>query len=426
MDPSETFQPVMRSATRVGVVGLGKVGLALALVMRHHGGHSVIGWDNDLAMVGRAQTAPFDLHPEQMMRDLLADGPIPVAPDFETFVRHSDIIFICVPTPHPPGYDGTEQTSNKIPKDFDYAAVENVVQLLLQQFVQHPDDPKTVVLVSTVSPGTTRRLFSVFPAPHIAWAYQPVFISLGRVAYDLLCPDFVLVGTDRQEVHQDLEMLWRPIINSKPTLHTRVEEAEVGKLAINAAISQQITFNNHLAELCDRLGTADVDAVVNLLRLTPRLAQQSHPGLGDGGACRPRDLVTLDRVFLDNGFQYSIMAGTIKAREHHSQGLAYQIHNLAAESGLPIMIIGQSYKDGVPYQDGSPAVLLAGDLRRLGNDVVLADQVHPDSGPALLVLGLPRELNYIPTGSLVFDPWGVYGSHNGPPAGVAIDTPGRL
>lgn len=408
----------MRPATRVGVVGLGKVGLALALVMRHYGKHSVIGWDTSIAAVGRAQTHPYDLHPEQEMRELLEAGTIPLAPDLEAFVEHSDIIFICVQTPHSAIYDGTTPMTNRVPVDFDYGPARDAL-LALAPKIGQIGKPKTVVMVSTVSPGTTRELMQNMPAL-VSWAYQPVFISLGRVVQDLLTPDYILVGTNNNGVYERLCDLWTPITNTRPILGMIPESAELAKLALNATISMQICWVNQLAALSDVVG-ANVDDVVSLLNGTRRLRLHPTAGMGDGGACRPRDTIVLDRLCLDHHIMPSIPRLLTIQREEHSAWLAQMVARHQQGRDLPAIILGRAYRPDVPYEDGSPSLLLANDLRRIGIDAMVTDQV-PDY-PAVFVLAHSRFAGYtFPAGSIVIDPWG---ATQHAPINATATRPGR-
>ena len=100
-----------------------------------------------------------------------------------------EIVFIATPTPHEAGYDGREPSSHLEPRDFDYSAVIRVIK----ECNQWMNEDQTLVLISTVLPGTIRRQI----APHLTRAnlvYNPYLIAMGTVKADFLLPEMIIVG----------------------------------------------------------------------------------------------------------------------------------------------------------------------------------------------------------------------------------------
>lgn len=425
---------------RIGVIGLGKVGLPLALVMAAHGGHQVLGWDTDRAGAQDRMDRFGDtqLHPERELRELLApEGralTVPIVPDLRTLVENTDLFFIIVPTPHPDGYDGTNPLGHMLPPaDYDYTVLQAAVDALMGELIRR-GATKTVVIVSTVSPGTCRELFLGAPG-HVAWAYSPVFISLGQVVSDLLDPDYLLVGVDDgargDEAYRQLTAAWTPVLNHRPLIRTTVASAELGKMAVNAYLTTKITFMNAIATIADAVG-ADVDDVWDLVDGTAAAHSVPRAGLGEGGACRPRDLVTLEAISAGGGFQGTGMFGSlIVDRLLHTAWLAQRVADAAdSYQDLPLVLVGEAYKPGVPYTDGSPAVLLANMLRDGELTFTVWDpetgNTEPPIVPAIYVLLVAHEqvLRWaVPDGSVVLDPIGVVHADN--PEWRGFVRPGR-
>ena len=115
---------------KIGFIGLGKLGMPCAEAIAKKGFH-VTGYDI-----------------AQRTSDL-----IQIRNSIEDVCRDSDIVFVATPTPHEDGYDGREPTSNKEVKDFDYTSVKKV----LQGCNQCMGEAQSLVLISTVLPGTIRR-----------------------------------------------------------------------------------------------------------------------------------------------------------------------------------------------------------------------------------------------------------------------------
>ncbi len=144
----------------VGFIGVGKLGQACAEMVAEV--HYVVGYDVN------------PVEPENFaMVDTIADA-----------VKDKDIVFIAVPTPHDPQYDGKAPTSHLPNKDFDYSLVKKV----LAEVNTVATKKQLVVLISTVLPGTTRREF-VDLIPNARFVYNPYLIAMGTVKWDMVNPE---------------------------------------------------------------------------------------------------------------------------------------------------------------------------------------------------------------------------------------------
>jgi len=150
----------------IGFIGLGKLGLDCAEVFAEQ--HCVRGYD----ILPRSSTS------------------VQVCGIEETVIK-SDWIFIAVPTPHQPGYDGSAPSSHMPPCDFDHAAVLDAISMINK----YTDSGKRVVLISTVLPGTTRRHFVELLDSEHQFVYNPYLIAMGSVKWDMVNPEMVMIGT---------------------------------------------------------------------------------------------------------------------------------------------------------------------------------------------------------------------------------------
>ena len=105
-------------------------------------------------------------------------------------VQDRDIVFVATPTPHEDGYDGRTPTSHLPVKDFNYEAVTKV----LTKCNQYMTKDQTLVLVSTVLPGTIRREFAPLMT-NTKLLYNPYLIAMGTVADDMINPEMIMIGT---------------------------------------------------------------------------------------------------------------------------------------------------------------------------------------------------------------------------------------
>lgn len=410
---------------KIGVVGLGKVGLPLALVLREYGRHQVIGYDVNPRVHEALVQDPSRTPDVELQALLLNSPPLPIAPDLDTLVHHSDVIIVIVPTPHPEGFGG-EVPQPPNPQPFDLRMVAGAVSAIRDLVREQGRRQVTILVTSTVHPGGFRECVPVDDelAQH---GYMPVFISLGTVTHDLLTAPMILVGADHPNVYREVREIWTPVVNTIPIVRTTIATAEVIKLAINVARTTQITLANVLAQICEQAG-ADVDLVTKNMRWLPDV----RAGMGEGGACRPRDLVALEWYCMQHRLPTEMFAGLVNEREAHTVWLAEM---LASEQlPDPKWILGMAYKPGVPYWDGSPALLLRWLVDTQGGGVQLWDPIVDPTAPApkqpgTFFIGTPHGevIDFcrfdLPAGSVVIDPWGVVRDLA---AGSTLIRPGRI
>ncbi len=366
---------------KIGFIGVGKLGKEAAEVM-HEAGHDVLGYDTRII-----KGCKFE------MTWLLED-----------VCNHGEIIFIAVPTPHHPDYDGSHPTSHLKPKDFDYSIVKEI----LKEINKYTTKEKLVVLISTVLPGTTRREFIPL-VENYRFIYNPYLIAMGTVKEDMVKPEMVIIGTEDGHVTGDANILI-DFYNTFIHPNTRYEigtwdDAEAIKIFYNTFISTKLGLVNMIMDVAERNGNMNADTVCGALeRSTKRIMGPSYmkPGMGDGGSCHPRDNIALRWLAKEYYLGYDLFDAIMSARETQAFNIAKKLINLQNENPeLPIVIMGESFKPGVSYTEGSYTRLIGYYL--LNHDVVY-DKIE---GPAIYLLGHRGVFNetVFPKGSIVLDPW---------------------
>jgi len=405
---------------RVGWVGLGKLGLPCALVMAQH--HKVTGYDvSELPWkILYGQEPP----PAEEGIGALLDDPrvrIDQASSIAEVVDASDVVFVAVQTPHAPAYGG-EAPAPEQRSDFDYSALAQAVRSIS---AAAGAKVITVAVVSTVLPGTCSRLLAPVLGPAVRFAYTPAFIAMGTTINDYRNPEFQVVGSDGPSasyVGKAMARVFSPVHGGRDrTFLCRVEDGELIKVAYNTFISMKVTWANAMMELCHKTG-ADCDVLVDALSLaTDRVVSPAYlrGGMGDGGACHPRDLIAMSWLAQRLDLSYDLMGELVKAREAQSAWLASLVQHHAAVSGLPVRVLGKAYKAGSPLTAGSPALLLAQHLGGLPGPEQHDPYAEPLPGflePALFVIATAHpeffSMDY-PEGSVIIDPWGQMPDHPG-------------
>ncbi len=173
---------------KISIIGLGKLGLPVALAIESKG-HHVIGYDLDQSVYDQVFKKKLN-YEEEGAEELLKTTKIQCATSLDYCV-HSDIIFVAVQTPHEPPYEGiTPMPSTR--KDFNYNYLKQAIANLGAVITED----KLVVIISTVLPGTIRREILPLCSKFMKIVYNPFFIAMGTTITDFLNPEFVLMGGD--------------------------------------------------------------------------------------------------------------------------------------------------------------------------------------------------------------------------------------
>jgi UDPglucose 6-dehydrogenase len=405
----------------VGWVGLGKLGGPCAAALAHFGGHVVYGYD---VRGTREDRYDFGSLP-----------PIELTESVEKVVAETDgVVFLSVQTPHAHRYGGELPTPHE-PRDFEYGFLINAMSDVCRA-ARNLRTTITLVIVSTVLPGTFNRYLRPLLNEFVRPVYHPFFIAMGTVVSDFTQPEMTLFGVDveNRNAVDDVRELYDPL-HAAPAPVMSIESAELTKVAYNTFIGTKIAFANQLAELCEHTG-ADVDEVTDALALgTDRIVspRYMHAGMGDGGACHPRDNVALSAVASRYDLSSNYMDFLIRARERHTQWLVSLVDNWADLVGLPVVVLGRAYKPEIDMIDGSPALLFGhylNELRtftqldpvvsRVDADILRGRLDKPHVYFIATAHAVFADLAY-PAGSVVIDPFGYVGALDG----VTVVRPGR-
>lgn len=367
---------------KIGFIGVGKLGKDAAEVMANH--HEVIGYD-----VIEVKPSNFTM-----------------VDSIQNVCKDRDIIFVAVPTPHHPDYDGRFPTSHLPNKDFDYSIVKQV----LSEVNKYTTKDQLVVLISTVLPGTIRREFIPL-CKNFRFIYNPYLIAMGTVKFDMVNPEMIIIGTEDGSLTGDAKLL----IDFYDTLVTKTTRCEVGtwdeaeaiKIFYNTFISTKVALVNMIQDVAEKNGNMNVDIVTGALeRSTQRILGPAYmkAGMGDGGGCHPRDNIALRYMSEKLGLGYDLFDSIMEAREVQAKNMAMRLVELSKEYNLPIIILGKSYKPDVNYLDGSSSILVSHYINELGIQVDF-DIENPKIAIYLLAHFNKFHEYPFPKGSVIVDPW---------------------
>jgi UDP-N-acetyl-D-glucosamine dehydrogenase len=348
----------------VGVVGLGYVGLPLAVAFAE-AGERVIAVDVDAGKVASIAAGESYVEDVDSARLRAVLGLIEVDSSYSPLAR-ADAVLICVPTP---------LTRNREP---DLGPLVSAARSLAQVLQRG----QLVVLESTTYPGTTReRLVPLLEESGLRIgdglnvAFSPERVDPGRTDYTLRNTPKVLGGVT-QECGDRAAALYSLICAEIVRVSTP-EVAEMSKLLENIFRSVNIALVNELAILADRMGL-DMWEVVDAAATKPYGFMRFEPGPGMGGHCLPVDpfyLAWRAREF-DMSTEFIELAGKINQQMPHFcvERIERALNEVSKPvNGSRIAILGVSYKGGVGDTRESPALRIIRDLRERGAIITYHD-----------------------------------------------------
>jgi UDP-N-acetyl-D-glucosamine dehydrogenase len=363
---------------RIGVVGLGYVGLPLAVAFCEVG-QEVVGVDTDPRVVEALARG------ESHVEDVPADALRAVAERFEASTRYAelakvDAVVVAVPTP---------LTRNREPDLGPLVAAATALAGVLQK-------GQLVVLESTTYPGTTRERFvplleeSLLAAGKDFFAaFSPERTDPGRTDFTLRTTPKIVGGLSDECLRRAVELY--ELVCDEVVAVSTPEAAELSKLLENVFRSVNIALVNELAILCDRMGI-DIWEVVDAAATKPYGFMSFKPGPGMGGHCLPVDpfyLAWRAREF-DTQTEFIELAGEVNQRMPYfcAEKIARALNDHAKPvRGSHVSIVGVSYKPGVGDLRESPALKIMRLLREQGAEVTYYDAYVPQ----LTELGLRSE-----------------------------------
>tara|TARA_B100002019_G_scaffold139443_1_gene120136 strand:- start:2327 stop:3571 length:1245 start_codon:yes stop_codon:yes gene_type:complete len=394
----------------IGFIGLGKLGLPCALAVESRG-HSVIGYDPSEQVKDIVDTKKLQ-YQEIWAQDYLDKTKIKIK-SIEDVVKHSEIIFVPIQTPHGEKFEGTTRIPDER-EDFDYTFLKKGLKDLSDEIEKQGED-KIVIVISTVLPGTIRNEIKPLLGKHTKLCYNPFFIAMGTTMRDFLKPEIVLFGVEDKEAAEKAKKFYRTL-HHQPFYETTIENAELIKVVYNTFIGTKLAFVNTIMEMCHKLPNTNVDDVTNALKMCDeRIISDRYlsGGMGDGGGCHPRDNIALSWLSDKLNIRFNWFDNIMMQREKQTEWLADVIEGNRRNKDT-LYILGKSFKPETNIQTGSPSILLKTIYEeRYDREVIMYDPYVDDINDFDFKLGVyfigtkhPDFVDFkFPHDSTIIDPW---------------------
>jgi len=351
---------------RVSVFGLGYVGCVTAACLAK-AGHAVVGVDvnaEKVAMLNAATSPIVEPGLPELLREVVGLGRLRATTSSDQGVAESDLSLICVGTP--------SRANGRI----DVDAVVRTGQSIGQAVRKHAE-PHTVVLRSTVLPGTAEQylvpalLAGAGGRASTRVAVNPEFMREGSSLNDFSRPPLTLVGCGDPATASLLRLLYESV--QAPFVHTSIRTAEMVKYAANAFHALKVCFANEVADVCAALG-ADSAEVMRVFAMDRKLNVSEaylRPGFAFGGSCLPKDLRALLYAARAADVSVPLLASVLPSNEGQ---VRRGVDAVLASRRQRIGVVGLSFKAGTDDLRESPMVARVETLIGKGCDVRILDR----------------------------------------------------
>ena len=274
---------------KIGIIGLGFVGLSLSSVLASKG-YDVIGIDTDKEKCSKIinGVSPFF---EPGLEKVLQNGlkkKLKIENNF-LLINSCDFIFVTV---------GTPQKANG---SIDLSKIKKAISTIAENLLKNNKKP-IIIIKSTVIPGTTTKV--VLPilekksnkknGKDFGLISNPEFLQESNAITDTEFPHVVVLGGDQTEFMKKTKKLFMKLHPNVPIIITNHQTSEMIKYANNAFLATKISFINQLSNICQKIPGANIDDIGATMGLDPRIGKLFlNAGPGYGGSCLPKDMRAL-------------------------------------------------------------------------------------------------------------------------------------
>lgn len=343
---------------KIAIIGTGYVGLVTGTCFAESG-NDVICVDKVAEKIAKLEEGEIPIY-EPGLAELVhrnhRDGRLRFTTSLPEAVAQSDLVFIAVGTPQ--GEHGGADLRG--------------IWAVGQEIAEHLDEPRLIVIKSTVPVGTNaelaRRMAEATEVPFEV-ASNPEFLKEGAAIDDFNKPDRVVVGVRRAEVAERLHELYEPFLRTdRPFLVMTPESAEMTKYVANCLLATKISFINEMANLCESYN-ADINDVRRGIGHDQRIGFSFlFPGVGYGGSCFPKDIRAVIHMAQSRGLPARMMEAVDEVNQAQKDVLVRKIldHFGDEARGKTVAVWGLAFKPKTDDIREAPALVLIDALLAAG------------------------------------------------------------
>lgn len=345
---------------KIGIVGIGKLGLCLALNLEKVG-YTVIGVDIDENYISKINNKQLVSSEPFVSEYLLSSRKLNATTSIKYIVDDGiDSVFIMVATPSLPN------------GSYDHSQIERVTDELIA--LGKREQRVDIIIGCTVMPSYCNTLQEKMRAYNYKISYNPEFIAQGSIIKNQQQPDQILIGEADEIAGNKIETILTSFCNNKPAIcRMDLLSAEIAKLATNCYLTTKISFANSIGDLAIKVG-ADANKILAAVGADSRIGNKYlNYGFGFGGPCFPRDNRALNLFANQNNYELLISVATdIINKQHLSFQLEEYLNNYSENEIIAFDYI--TYKKDSLLLDESQQLALAVTLAKSGRKVLIKER----------------------------------------------------
>ncbi|QZX99892.1 UDP-glucose 6-dehydrogenase AglM [Halobaculum rubrum] len=365
----------------LSVIGSGYVGTTVAACFADLG-HEVVNVDVDESVVDTINAGEAPIH-EEGLPELVAEhagpggtGRLRATTDYHA-VLDTDCTFLCLPTP--------QNDDGSIDLSIMEAGAESLGGILAKK-----DDRHTVVVKSTVVPGTTAETIAPIVAEEsgktlgddLGVGMNPEFLREGTAVADFRDPDKVVLGANDEATRSVMGDVFDPLIaaaDDPAVVETDTTTAEMVKYANNGFLAAKVSLINDIGNICKEFGV-DAYEVADAIGLDDRIGERFlRSGLGWGGSCFPKDVAAIIAAAREEGYEPPMLSAAVEVNDRQPERFLSLLDDHVDVAGLRVAVLGLAFKPGTDDVRNSRAIPVIEGLRERGADVVAYDPVAAEN-----------------------------------------------
>jgi UDPglucose 6-dehydrogenase len=332
-------------------------------------------------MINNGISPIFENGLEELLKSLLQNKRIRATLDAKEVVLNSDIIFICTGTPS--SDDGS----------IDLKYIESAT-IDIARALKETNDFKTIVVKSTVVPGTTTNFVKPLLEEHsgktagvdFGLGMNPEFLKEGLAIEDFRYPDHIVIGAIDDRSYTSIAKIYESF--TCPIKKVNPSTAEMIKYATNAFLATKISFINEIANMSEKMGV-DVDAVADGIGADQRISPKFlRPGVGFGGSCFPKDVKALAATAKLLGVNAHTLDTAISVNKLQPLRAVELLEEMMDVNNKKIALLGLAFKPETDDMREAPSIIIANNLLKKGAKVSGYDPIAKETAKMMMPNGV--------------------------------------
>jgi len=355
---------------KIGVVGLGFVGLSLTSVLSSKG-YDIVGIDinkDKCKKISKGILPFFEPKLEKILKNGLKKKLI-ISNDF-LLINNCDLLFVTVGTP--------QNTNGSI----DLSIIKKAISTIGESLKKNKKKP-IIFVKSTVTPGTMKKI--ILPilekksnkkaGKDFGLISNPEFLQESSAIKDTKFPHVVVLGGYQTKFMKKAKMFFMKLHPNVPIIITNHETAEMIKYANNSFLATKISFINQLSNICQKIPGANIDDIAKTIGLDPRIGKLFlNAGPGYGGSCLPKDMKALINFANISGINPILLNAVEEVNTKQlKQIIALTKQKLGNLSSKKITILGTAFKPDTDDIRDSIAIELIKKLLKMKSKIIIHD-----------------------------------------------------